>query len=62
MRLNEWIEKQPITDAVYKLAENAYRKGYQDGLLRANRIFQDDEMDKLACDLISRVIDNEIEG
>ena len=59
MRLNEWIEKQPITDAVYKLAENAYRKGYQDGLLRANRIFQDEELDRIATDLISRVIDQE---
>jgi len=59
MRLNEWIERQPITDAVYSLAEKAYKKGYQDGLLRANRIFQDEEMDRIATDLISRVIDQE---
>lgn len=61
MRLTEWIEKTGINDAVYRLAEKAYRKGYNDGLLKANRIFQDDEMDKIATDLIGRVLDNDIE-
>ena len=62
MRLQEWIEKQGVNDAIFKLAENAYRKGYNDGLIKANQIFADEEMDKLATDLISRVIDNEEGG
>ena len=53
MRLNEWIEKQGVNDAIFKLAENAYRKGYNDGLIKANQIFADEELDKLATDLIS---------
>ena len=60
MRLKEWIEKQGINDAIYTLVERTYRKGYNDGLLRANSIFNDDQTDKLATDLIGRVFDKEV--
>jgi len=60
MRLKEWIEKQGIIDAIYTLVERTYRKGYNDGLLRANSIFNDDQTDKLATDLIGRVFDKEV--
>ena len=61
MRLTEMIESSGINEHIYSLAERAYRKGYNDGLAGRNRIFQDEAMDKIACDLIGRVIDNEIE-
>ena len=62
MRLTEMIESSGINEQIYSLAEKMYRKGYNDGFAGRNRIFQDAEMDKIACDLIGRVIDNEIEG
>ena len=62
MRLTEMIEQSRINEHLYSLVERAYRKGYNDGLMGRNRIFQDEVMDKIACDLISRVLDNEIEG
>ena len=59
MRLQEWIESTGINDKIYDLVEKSYRRGYNDGLAGRNRIFQDDEMDRLATHLIGRVIDSE---
>ena len=62
MRLKEMIEATRINERIYSFAQKIYQKGYSDGIQGRNRIFQDEEMDKIACDLISRVVDNEIEG
>ena len=59
MRLQEWIESTGINDEIYKLVEKSYRRGYNDGLAGRNRIFQDDKMDRIATDLIGRVLDSE---
>ena len=55
MRLNEWIGNQGVNEAIYKLAENAYKKGYNDGLMKVNQIFQDDQMDKIATGIMDHV-------
>ena len=56
MRLQEWIESTGINDKIYDLVEKSYRRGYNDGLAGRNRIFQDPEMDRVATDLIDRVL------
>lgn len=61
MRLKEFIQSSGINEQIYSLCQKIYQRGYNDGLTGRNRIFQDDEMDKIACDLISRVINNKDE-
>ena len=61
MRLKEYIEETGINEKIYGFAEKMYQRGYNDGIQGRNRIFQDEEMDKIATDLIGRVLDNDIE-
>ena len=45
---------------MFNIMETIYNKGYRDGERKRHRVLNDEELDRVADDLIRRVLDNEI--
>ena len=60
MILQEWMHIKGVDSQMFDIFEKVYNKGYRDGERKRNRVLNEEEQDRIADDLIKRVLDNEI--
>ena len=60
MLLQEWMQVKGIDLDIFAIFERVYNKGCRDGQRNRNRVLNDEEINRVADDLIKRVLDNEI--
>ena len=60
MMLQEWMQIKGVDLDIFAVLEKVYNKGYRDGQRYRNRVLNEEEIDRVADDLIRRVLDNEI--
>ena len=60
MMLQEWMQVKGIDLDIFAIFEKVYNKGYRDGERKRNRVLNEEELNRVADDLIERVINNEI--
>ena len=60
MMLQEWMQIKGVDLDIFAIFEKVYNKGYRDGERKRNRVLNDEEINRVADDLIRRVLDNEI--
>ena len=60
MLLEEWMHIKGVDSQMFDIFEKVYNKGYRDGQRCRNRVLNDEELNRVADDLIERVINNEI--
>ena len=60
MLLEEWMHIKGVDDKLFGILETIYNKGYRDGERKRNRVLNEEEQDRVADDLIRRVLENEI--
>ena len=60
MLLQEWMQIKGVDLDIFAVLEKVYNKGYRDGERKRHRVLNDEELNRVADDLIERVINNEI--
>ena len=60
MLLQEWMQIKGVDLDIFAVLEKVYNKGYRDGARARHRVLNDEELDRVADDLIRRVLENEI--
>ena len=60
MLLQDWMQIKGVDLDIFAVLEKVYNKGYRDGQRYRNRVLNEEEIDRVADDLIRRVLDNEI--
>ena len=55
MMLQEWMQVKGIDLDIFSIFEKVYNKGYRDGQRNRNRVLNDEEINRVADDLIKRV-------
>ena len=60
MMLSEWVHIKGLDEKLFAIIETIYNKGYRDGERKRHRVLNDEELNRVADDLIERVINNEI--
>ena len=60
MMLQEWMQIKGVDLDIFAIFEKVYNKGYRDGERKRNRVLNEEEQDRVADDLIRRVLENEI--
>ena len=60
MLLQEWMQIKGVDLDIFAVLEKVYNKGYRDGERKRNRVLNEEEQDRVADDLIRRVLENEI--
>ena len=60
MLLQDWMQIKGMDLDIFAILEKVYNKGYRDGERKRNRVLNDEELNRVADDLIERVINNEI--
>jgi len=60
MMLQEWMQIKGVDLDIFAIFEKVYNKGYRDGERKRNRVLNEEELNRVADDLIERVINNEI--
>ena len=60
MLLEEWMHIKGVDSQMFDIFEKVYNKGYRDGERKRHRVLNDEELNRVADDLIERVINNEI--
>ena len=60
MLLQDWMQIKGVDLDIFAVLEKVYNKGYRDGERKRNRVLNDEEINRVADDLIKRVIENEI--
>ena len=60
MLLQEWMHIKGIDLDIFSIFETIYNKGYRDGARARHRVLNQEEQDRVADDLIRRVLENEI--
>ena len=60
MMLQEWMQIKGVDLDIFAIFEKVYNKGYRDGERKRNRVLNDEELNRVADDLIKQVLNNEI--
>ena len=60
MMLQEWMQIKGVDLDIFAIFEKVYNKGYRDGERKRNRVLNEEELNRVADDLIKQVLNNEI--
>ena len=60
MLLQDWMQIKGVDLDIFAVLEKVYNKGYRDGARARHRVLNEEEIDRVADNLIRRVLDNEI--